>query len=179
MITETLRIVEAVLLDDIVGVNAQIDALVLDTPNGGTTPDPRPAHVTIRNEMDLDTTVRERDEVQFPLVLVELGMQTPSGAGQIWSGKRDYDLDIRLAYLIKSGDIVKNRRNTDYTLRAMVKSIAHGLLAAGTRDTAGRRNGYGVVKSDHLRYAHENQSNAGALMAGAVEFTLTMRDTNP
>lgn len=177
MIIETLRMIEAVLNDGTLGVNAQLDALPLDTPNGGSSPDSRPSHVTVRNAVDSDPTVREVD-TSFPVIVVD-SAKPGSAKGQVWSGIRDFDVDVIIAYVTESEHVFKNERDTDYSLRAIVRSIARGLLAVGKRDTAGSRNGYKIFKSSELKYGPTNQPQYGGVMTGAVEFTLTVRDLQP
>ncbi|MFL5481139.1 MAG: hypothetical protein ACJ8AK_03035 [Gemmatimonadaceae bacterium] len=177
MIIETLRMVEAVLNDATLGANAQIDLLAMDTPNGGSSPDDRPGHVTVRNAVDTDPTVREVD-TSFPLVVVDVA-KPGSAQGQVWSGIRDFDVDVIIAYVTESGHVFRNERDTDYSLRAIVRSIARGLLAAGKRDTAGSRNGFKIFKSSTLKYGPTNQPQSSGVMTGAVEFTLTVRDLAP
>lgn len=176
MIIEVLRMVEAVLNDATLGVNAQIASLVMDSPNGGVA-DARPSNVTVRNAADLDPTVREVDTT-FPVVVVDVS-KPGVAPGQIWSGVRDSEIDLLIAYVCESGDVAKNLRNTDYTMRAIVRSVAKGLLAAGTRDTAGSRNGFVISKSSKLRYGPTQQPEYGGVMTGAVEFSLTVRDNQP
>jgi hypothetical protein len=168
--------VEAVLNDVTFGVNAQIAALVMDSPNGGS-PDTRPSNVTVRNAVDADPTVRE-SETTFPIVVIDVP-QPATSPGQIWSGVRDGEIDLVIAYVAESGDVAKNRRNTDYTLRAIGRSIAHGLLASGKRDTAGSRNGYAISKSSKLKHGFTHQPDYGGVMTGAVQFSLTVRDLTP
>jgi hypothetical protein len=177
VIIEGSRMIEVALKDGTLGANAQIDALVMDTPVGGGSPDSRPAHVAIRNAVDTDPTVREVDTV-FPLVVIDV-MQPGAAPGQIWSGIRDTEIDFVIAYLVESGDVAKNVRSTDYTLRALVRSIARGLLAPGKRDTVGTRNGFAISKSSKLKYGPSNQPAYGGVMTGAVQFTMTMRDLAP
>lgn len=176
MIIETCRMIEAVLKDVTLGVNAQIAALVMDAPNGGSA-DTRPANVTVRNAVDNDVTVREVDTT-FPLVVVDVS-KPGVAPGQIWSGVRDSEIDLIIAYVTESGDVAKNARNTDYTLRAIVRSIARGLLAANKRDTAGTRNGFVISKASKLRYGPTQQPDYGGVMTGAVEFSITVRDIQP
>lgn len=168
--------VEAVLKDVTLGVNAQIAALPLDSANGGGQ-DARPANVTVRNAFDADPAVREV-ETTFPVVVIDVP-QPGVAPGQIWSGVRDSEVDLIIAYVVESGDVAKNRRNTDYSLRAIVRSIARGLLASGKRDTAGTRNGYAISKSSKMKYGSTHQPDYGGVMTGAVQFTLTIRDLAP
>lgn len=178
MITETLRMVEAVLIDVTLGVNAQIDALALDHPNGSVTPDTRPTHVTVRNAADHDPAIREAEETQFPLVVVDV-MNPGIGAGQPFSGVRDEEIDLIIAYVVQSGDVAGNERAADYSLRAIVRSVTRGLLASGKRDTAGMRNGYVISKAAKLKYGPTKQPHSSGVMTGAVQFTVTVRDTQP
>jgi hypothetical protein len=176
MIVECCRMIEAVLNDGVVGVNAQIAALPMDSPNGGSA-DTRPSNVTVRNAADADPTIREVDAT-FPIVVIDVS-KPGVAPGQIWSGVRDSEIDLIIAYVVESGDVAKNFRNTDYTLRAIVRSIARGLLAPTKRDTAGSRNGFVISKSSRLRYGPTQQPEYGGVMTGAVEFSLTVRDNQP
>lgn len=169
--------IEVALKDGSLGANAQIDALVMDTAVGAGSPDTRPAHVAIRNAVDTDPTVKEA-ETTFPLVVINV-MQPAIAPGQIWSGIRDSEVDFIIAYVNESGDVAKNLRNTDYSLRAIARAIAHGLLASGKRDTVGTRNGFAISKSSKLRYGPTHQPDYGGVMTGAVQFTMTMRDLAP
>jgi hypothetical protein len=178
MIIEGSRMIEVALKDGTLGVNAQIDALLLDTAVGAGSPDARPSHVAeIRNAVDSDPTVKET-ETTFPLVIINV-MQPAVAPGQIWSGIRDSEIDFIIAYIRESGDVSKNLRDTDYTLRASDRAIAHGLLASGKRDTVGTRNGFAISKSSKLRYGPTHQPDYGGVMTGAVQFTMTMRDLAP
>lgn len=177
MIIEGCRIIETVLLDGTLGLNAQIAALVMDTPVGGGTPDTRPANPTILNAVDDDPTVRE-EEITFPAVVIDIG-KPGAAPGQIWSGIRDSELDILIAYVEQSGDVTANKRASDYTMRAIVRCLARGLFAAGKRDTAGTRNGYAISKSSKMKYGPTHQPAYGGVMTGGVEFTITMRDLLP
>lgn len=176
---ETLRMIEAVLTDGTLGVNAQIDALTLDTPNGGTAPDTRPAHVTVKTQADSDPAVREQDDAEsFPLVMVYIP-QPINGQGQVWSGIRDAQVDVIVCYVTDGGTVPGREVATDYSLRAIVRSISAGLFAADKRDTAGTRNGYVISKASRLQWGPSESSMRGGVMRGAVQFTLTVRDTNP
>ncbi len=178
MIIEGSRMIEVALKDGALGANAQIDALVLDTAVGAGSADARPAHIAaIRNAVDTDPTVKEADAT-FPLVVINV-MQPAIAPGQIWSGIRDSEVDFIIALVLESGDVAQNLRNTDYTLRALVRAIARGLLAPGKRDTVGTRNGFAISKSSKLRYGPTHQPDYGGVMTGAVQFTMTMRDLAP
>jgi hypothetical protein len=177
MRVETCRIVEAVCVDGVLGINAQIDALTLDTPIGSGVPDTRPAHVTIINAIDDDATVREADTT-FPVVVID-AVKVTTAAGQAFSGIRDYKVDILIGVVAQSGDVTLNERTVDYILRAIIRTIARGLLASGKRDTAGTRNGFAVSKSSELTYGPAKQHEYGGVMLGAVEFSLTVRDLQP
>lgn len=170
--------VEAVLKDATLGVNAQIAALTMDTPNGSVTADTRPSNVTVRNAVDIDPAVHAADETQFPLVIVNV-MNPGMGAGQPFSGVRDEEMEIIIAYVVQSGDVAGNERATDYTLRAIVRSITRGLLASGKRDVAGTRNGYVISKASKLKYGPTKQPEMGGIMTGAASFTVTVRDLQP
>lgn len=178
MIVETLRMVEAALLDATSGVNAQLAVLPLDTPNGSAVPDPRPAPVTVRNAADHDTAVREAEETAFPLLLVDL-LQPATAWGQVWSGVRDAKLELIVAYLVDAGDVAGKTRATDYTLRAAAKAIHAGLLAAGKRDTVGTRNGFVLSVAHEMDYGPTHEAHAGGVMTGAVKLHCTVRDTTP
>jgi hypothetical protein len=177
VIVETLRMVEAVLSDATVGVNAQLLSLTTDTPNGASSPDLKPKNPVLRNAVDEDPTVRETDDT-FPVVVIDVA-KPGSAKGQVWSGVRDFEVDVIIASVQQASHVFRNERDTDYLLRAIVRSIARGLLAAGKRDTAGSRNGFKIFKSSTLKYGPTNQPQYGGVMTGAVEFTLTVRDLAP
>jgi hypothetical protein len=179
MIVETLRMIEAVLLDPVLGVNAQIDVLALDTPNGvSQTIDKRPVHVTVRCASDDDSAVRQAEETQFPLLIVT----TPGPATaqvETWSGIRDSTVDVLLAFVEQGSAPAGNIRAADYTLRAAVRSLQAGLFAPGKRDTAGTRNGYTIAKGSRLRYGPNRQPMQNDMMTAAANFTITVRDVQP
>jgi hypothetical protein len=173
MIIETLRMVAAVLSDNALGVNAQLLALPLD---GG---DVRPIPVaSIKNAVDHDITIQEGEEPTFPIVVIDIA-EPITAPTQIMSGVRSCTVPLLIAYLKQNSSESQNNRDADYTLRAIVKSLSAGLFASGKRDTAGRRNSYVISKASDLRYGPTQQPMYGALMVGAVQSTLTVRDLAP
>lgn len=177
MIIETLRMVEAALLDVDDGLAVQIAALALDTPNAGGAPDARPTMPAIVTAVDGDRVVREVDDT-FPRVQIDLATAA-TGAGEIFSGVRDHELDIVVAVMDRKDSLSANQRDVAYLLRAIVRALAHGLFASGKRATTATRNGYVISRTSRLRYGLASQDIKGAVMTGAVQFTLTVRDTQP
>lgn len=180
MNVELVRMNAAAMADAAVGVNAQLDALALDTSLASGQPDARPAHVkSVLNQADHNIEVREADdENQYPIIVV-CAREDLSGAGQVFSGVQDDEGAITLVYVTRSGFDAQAFRDTDYTLRAMKKAVHAYLLSSTTRDVNGRRNSIAIKSAKRMTIGHAQGAFMGGQAAGTLKITYDLRDLTP
>lgn len=157
------------------GVNVKIAALSLD----GT--DTRPGNVTVWCQADRNVFVRERDLANGSIIVIEIAepSHTTLTGMVIPGGRRDWEIPVRVGYVTRNPDDSVNARNTWYVLRAALQSITDGLLSPAQLHVRGDRNGIAIKTCSQIVMGETKEEAWGAVMTGALLFTLIVTDKNP
>lgn len=164
--------------DVTLGVNAQLASLTLDSTVLGVV-DVRPVNiVSIKNMADQNIEIREADnEAQYPVIVV-LTRTDATGAGQVWSGIQDSEIDVECVLVDRGGIAALNFLAVDYYLRSMKKAAHQYLLAAG-KDANRVRNGIAIKSAKKVAIGHAQGPLMGGQVAGILKLTFETRDLTP
>lgn len=179
---EIMRVVAAVLADEDVGVNAQMEGLEL--PAGETAP---PAMKSVRNQADheIELSSDERPDEGFPICVV---LEDPEGItaepeAKAAKGFRDGTLALVVGSVRDSAKKAKRWRESKYTAEAIVRALDNGLLVQEKLDainaTLFAACGIQILQATRLIVPGGSIEWGQTLIGSAVRIQLEFRDNAP
>jgi len=167
MILETIRVLADALADPATGINAELEALPLDT---GDSEPPKVAAV-------LDETRHEVDAaLDWPVLTVtlEAPAEVAGGVGAVY---RDGTVILGVRYVTADTDMERVGQDTLYTLRAMVRVVRGLMLNARLADR--QRIGVTVQVCQGLTYGPLEEDSGEGVATGALVAEFRVRDGAP
>lgn len=179
MLIPTIRMVRAALEDAITGVNAQLLALPLDTPDGATEADSRPEPVAAILDPSVDdAVVRAKTRLtEWPVLVITAEAPSVTTVPSVTGLKLEArELVVSVTYVTREGDSAQGFRDAEYTLRAAIRALNAGLFAASAQP-ARQRAGFNIhaLNSTTIQPIGANVEGVGTI-AGALLLSLHVRE---
>jgi hypothetical protein len=178
---EVVRAVSAGLQHATIGINAMIDALVIDTIG-----DLKPSHVTIYNYVDHPFVARKKinhDEVEsghvsLPAVAVYLEAP-PTLEPEVGTIYRNGDFPVAISYVTIEPDEVKRMRDALYVNRALLRFLTQFNANADPGRTLRFRNNVNLYLATGLTQYTPFVPWEAALLAASTLVTYRCREHQP